>query len=246
MSSPGNQDRIQIEKGHCALPIPRWKRILDVTLVLLSLPVVLPLMLCLAALIRMVSKGPVLFKQERVGYRGRCFMCLKFRTMFVGAEVSSHQGHLDQLISSDAPMMKLDGRGDSRIIPFGRVLRSTGLDEVPQLINVLRGEMSLVGPRPCLPYEYERYQTWQKERFHSLPGLTGLWQVSGKNKTTFTEMLQLDIAYVRRKTLWLDLVIMLRTPAAILGQMCETRWRDRTMQLPRRPNAPVPAQRGNP
>lgn len=232
--------------SRCAEAIPRWKRILDVTLVLLSLPLALPLMLCLAALIRAVSKGPVLFKQERVGHLGRCFMCLKFRTMFVGAEVSSHQDHLDQLISSDAPMVKLDGGGDSRIIPFGRVLRSSGLDEVPQLINVLRGEMSLVGPRPCLPYEYEKYQTWQKERFNSLPGLTGLWQVNGKNKTTFTEMMQLDIAYVRGKTLWLDLAIMLRTPVAILSQMWGTRVKNRALPLPRRPNATIPAQPGNP
>lgn len=235
-----------MEGTHYPVAIPRWKRVLDVTLVLLAMPLVVPLMLCLAALIRLVSKGSVLFKQERVGYLGRRFMCLKFRTMFAGAEVTSHQGHLDHLISSNAPMVKLDGNGDSRIIPFGRALRASGLDEVPQLINVLRGEMSLVGPRPCVPYECEKYQDWQKERFNSLPGLTGLWQVNGKNKTTFTEMMQWDIRYVRKKTLWLDLAIMLRTPAAIFGQMCEARRRERGVGLPRRTNAPVSAQPGSP
>ncbi len=102
-------------------------------------------------------------------------------------------------MDSDAPMVKLDARGDSRIIPFGLLLRSAGLDELPQLINVLRGEMSMVGPRPCLPYECDKYLPWQCERFNTLPGLTGLWQVSGKNRTTFNEMMQLDIEYARKK-----------------------------------------------
>ena len=156
-------------------------------------------------MVRIVSKGPVLFRQERVGYLGQRFMCFKFRTMFVNSDTNVHQGHLDQLMDSDAPLIKMDSKGDPRIIPFGKLLRATGLDELPQLLNVLRGEMSLVGPRPCLPYEYNKYQRWQKERFNTLPGLTGLWQVGGKNKTTFTEMICLDIRYARTRTLWLDL-----------------------------------------
>src|ERR1700733_1235432 len=144
--------------------LPRWKRILDITCILLSLPLLLPLMFFIALLIRMVSKGPVLFQQERVGYLGKTFMCLKFRTMYVGADTVAHQGHLHQLISSDAPMEKMDAHGDSRIIPFGILLRASGLDELPQLINVLHGEMSLVGPRPCLPYERAKYLPWQRER----------------------------------------------------------------------------------
>jgi lipopolysaccharide/colanic/teichoic acid biosynthesis glycosyltransferase len=196
---------------------------LDVAAILVLLPLILPLALGIALIIRMVSKGPVLFKQERIGFRGGLFMCLKFRTMIVGADVSSHQGHLVNLMASDAPMVKLDARGDSRIILFGRLLRASGLDELPQLINVLRGEMSLVGPRPCLAYESEKYLPWQRERFNTLPGLTGLWQVSGKNRTTFTEMMHLDIDYVRSKTLWMDLTIILKTIPAIMVQLWEAK-----------------------
>jgi lipopolysaccharide/colanic/teichoic acid biosynthesis glycosyltransferase len=141
----------------------RWKRALDIVVVLLALPLLVPLMIVVAVLIRVVSAGPVLFKQERVGYLGRRFMCFKFRTMFVGADAVAHQGHLRHLMDSNTPMTKMDSEGDPRIIPFGRLLRASGLDELPQLINVLRGEMSLVGPRPCLPYEYDKYLPWQKE-----------------------------------------------------------------------------------
>ena len=150
-------------------------------------------------------------------------MCFKFRTMFVNADTAMHQGHLQNLINSNVPMMKMDSHGDPRIIPFGLFLRASGLDELPQLINVLRGEMSLVGPRPCLPYEYDKYLPWQKERFGTVPGLTGLWQVSGKNKTTFVEMIQLDIKYAKNKTLWWDLKIILMTIPALVIQMVETR-----------------------
>jgi lipopolysaccharide/colanic/teichoic acid biosynthesis glycosyltransferase len=201
------------------VPIPAWKRTLDVVLIVLTLPLWLPLAVLIAVLIRLVSTGPILFRQERIGYLGNRFMCLKFRTMRVGADTVVHQGHLKHLMVSNVPMEKMDSRGDSRIIPLGTLLRASGLDELPQLINVLRGEMSLVGPRPCVPYEYENYLPWQKERFATLPGLTGLWQVSGKNKTTFVEMIQLDIKYTRDKTFWLDLAIMLRTFPALLIQM---------------------------
>ncbi len=212
-----------------------WKRNLDVLLVLLALPFLVPLVLFIALLIRSVSVGPVLFRQERVGYRGRRFMCFKFRTMFVDADSSLHQGHLDRLMNSNTPMMKMDSKGDPRIIPFGVLLRASGLDELPQLINVLRGEMSLVGPRPCLPYEYEKYLPWQKERFGTVPGLTGLWQVSGKNKTTFVEMIQLDIHYAHNMTLWWDLKIILMTVPALIIQMLEARWVKRMSPRPTRP-----------
>jgi lipopolysaccharide/colanic/teichoic acid biosynthesis glycosyltransferase len=202
--------------------IPVWKRLLDIGLILLTLPLHLVLGLLIALTIRLVSPGPVLFRQERVGHQGRKFMLYKFRTMHVGSDTKVHQGHLQHLVTSNQPMVKMDARGDRRIIPFGLLLRASGLDEMPQLLNVLRGEMSLVGPRPCTFYETTMYQPWQHERFHTLPGLTGLWQVNGKNNTTFLEMMQLDIEYVRRQSLGLDLVIILKTIPALLVQMWET------------------------
>ena len=210
-------------KDHKHNGIPRWKRALDMVVILLAMPLLVPLSVVIAVAIRATSTGPFLFQQERVGYRGRRFMCLKFRTMYCGAETATHQGHLKNLMDSDAPMVKMDATGDTRIIPVGKLLRSSGLDELPQLINVLKGEMSLVGPRPCLPYEAEKYLPWQQERFNAVPGLTGLWQVSGKNRTTFTRMMQLDIEYTRTKSLGLDLKIILKTIPALLVQMSDLR-----------------------
>src|SRR5688572_10197230 len=126
--------------------VPYWKRVLDIGCLLLALPTLLPLMLLIAALIKIVSPGPVFFRQERIGFMGRRFKILKFRSMRVNAEVNSHQNHLKDLISSNTPMTKMDSKGDPRVIPLGSLLRSSGLDELPQLINVLKGEMSLVGP----------------------------------------------------------------------------------------------------
>ena len=119
------------------------------------------------------------------------------------------------------PMVKLDGAGDPRILPWGRVLRATGLDELPQLFNVLRGEMSLVGPRPCTVHEFSRYAKWQRERVLAAPGLTGYWQVNGKNRTTFNEMIEMDIYYAKKQSLLLDLSILLRTLPALVEQTCE-------------------------
>jgi len=222
-----------------ASPIPKWKRLLDVSIILVSAPILVPVMAVMGVLVRIVSQGPVLFRQERVGYLGQRFMCFKFRTMYVNADTAVHQGHLDQLMDLDTPLVKMDAKGDPRIIPFGRLLRASGLDELPQLINVLRGEMSLVGPRPCLPYEYNKYQRWQKERFNTLPGLTGLWQVCGKNKTTFTEMICLDIRYARARTLWLDLKILLMTFPAVMVQVLEARDTRERRAFTRRETAPV-------
>jgi exopolysaccharide production protein ExoY len=225
--------------------IPRWKRALDVTVILLALPLLIPLGLLIVAIIRIVSTGPVLFKQERVGYLGRRFMCLKFRTMFVGVDTATHQGHLNHLMDSDTPMVKMDAHGDTRIIPFGVPLRASGLDELPQLINVLRGEMSLVGPRPCLPYESNKYLPWQRERFNAVPGLTGLWQVSGKNRTTFAEMVRLDIEYARKRSLWLDLKIIFKTVPALIIQMRDTRKKRESTLRTSQPRAVVPARVAN-
>jgi lipopolysaccharide/colanic/teichoic acid biosynthesis glycosyltransferase len=204
-----------------ATSLPAWKRALDLCSVILALPFLLPAFLIIALVIKLLSRGPVFFRQERIGHHGKPFYCLKFRTMKVNACTAGHEGHLATLIRSDAPMTKLDKIGDPRLIIFGRVLRSSGLDELPQLINVFRGEMSLVGPRPCMRYEYERYEEWHKQRFNAFPGLTGLWQVSGKNKTTFNEMIRLDLEYASRMSLWLDLKIVFKTLPVLLGQICE-------------------------
>jgi lipopolysaccharide/colanic/teichoic acid biosynthesis glycosyltransferase len=193
---------------------------LDLLILFLSLPVTVPVMLLMAGFIKLVSPGPVFFAQDRIGYRGRSFKCLKFRTMSVNSAPEPHRDYLRNLLTSDVPMAKLDGR-DPRVIPCGRLLRASGLDELAQFINILRGEMSLVGPRPCTPYEFEHYQPWQRERFGALPGLTGLWQVSGKNRTTFVEMVQLDIHYVRNQSPWMDCRILGLTPAVVCGQMAQ-------------------------
>jgi exopolysaccharide production protein ExoY len=206
--------------------VPWWKRALDVTLIVLAMPILVPVGLFVAAIIKLVSPGPVFFQQERVGLRGRRFMCFKFRTMTVNADTSVHQEHLEDLMASNRPMSKLDGR-DSRVIPGGIWLRALGLDELPQLINVFRGEMSLVGPRPCLIYEYEKYLPRHRGRCATLPGLTGLWQVNDKNNTTFEEMIDLDLRYVRTQSLGLDLGILLRTVPAVIGQTYQVRRKKR-------------------
>ena len=202
--------------------IPRWKRLLDVTCIVLSLPAWLPLMIGIALWIKVVSAGPVFFYQERVGYRGRRFLIRKFRTMKVDAETLTHERHLEQLMQSNRPMTKLDA-ADPRIIPGGRILRALGVDELPQLFNVLHGEMSLVGPRPCTLREFEAYEPWQRARVQAPPGLTGYWQVNGKNKTTFTQMIQMDLFYAGTMSLKLDLAILLRTLPALLEQFHESR-----------------------
>jgi len=176
-------------------------------------------MALISVFIKIISPGPVLFKQERIGFLGRSFNCLKFRTMQVDASVASHENYFKKLIQSEAPMTKKDILGDPRLFPLASALRASGMDELPQVINILRGEMSLVGPRPCLRYEYEDYLPWQKRRFNTLPGITGLWQVSGKNRTTFSKMIDLDISYVANRCLWLDLKIMLKT-VPVLALQC--------------------------
>ena len=204
---------------------PRWKRVMDISFILMATPVTVPLGLIVAAYIKMVSKGPVFFKQQRVGYRGTTFLCYKFRSMRLNAETTTHQNHTAELIQkSDVPMVKMDSKGDKRLIPLARLLRASGLDEIPQLINVWKGEMSLVGPRPCTSYEYDQYLPWQKERFNVVPGLTGLWQVSGKNQTTFNEMIRLDIRYGKTQSPSLDLKIILKTLPALLEQVTDRRW----------------------
>lgn len=213
-------------------PLPAWKRALDLALLVLALPGLLVLGGVIALMIKISSPGPIFFRQQRVGYQGRRFVCFKFRTMTVNAETESHRRHAQELIKSSAPMAKLDGRKDPRLIPLASVLRASGLDELPQLLNVWRGDMSLVGPRPCIPYECEAYEPWHWQRFDAVPGLTGLWQVSGKNRTTFDQMVRLDIEYARRRSLSLDLAIICKTLPAIWRQYCDLQQARRPRALP--------------
>ena len=192
-------------------PLPVWKRTLDLALIAASFPLWLPLMLLVMLAVRLSSAGPIFFKQRRVGYRGASFMIYKFRSMRVNAETHSHESHFERLMRQGIPMAKLDSAGDPRIIPWGRFLRATGLDELPQIFNVLRGEMSLVGPRPCTVGEFEHFTLYERGRAEAVPGLTGYWQVNGKNGTTFDEMIALDIYYAKQMSFWLDVSILART-----------------------------------
>ncbi len=220
MSDP--RDINDVAQSH-GTPLPPWKRVLDFTCCLAALPVFALCTLGAALVLRTLSPSVLFFRQERVGHLGRRFSLYKFRTMHFGADTVSHQAHLSELIKNNAPMQKLDARGDARLIRGAWLARATGLDELPQIINILRGEMSVVGPRPCIPYEYENYTDAQRKRTSAVPGLTGLWQVSGKNRTTFEEMVSLDVKYAQTRSLWLDLKIIVRTVPALAVQVAETR-----------------------
>ena len=208
--------------------LPQWKRALDVTGATIGLILTFPILAIVGVLIKLVSRGPVFFKQERVGFKGKTFTMWKFRTYEVAAESTTHKLHLIKIIAdaqagagiSHKPMKKLDRHPG--IIPFGNVLRKTGIDELPQLFNVLQGDMSLVGPRPAISYEVEQYSSHHRERLQAMPGLTGLWQVSGKNRLSFNEMVDLDVRYWMKKSLLLDISIILKTPSAIVMQLFDT------------------------
>ena len=178
------------------------KRGFDFISSLIGLVVLTPVFGVIALAIKRDSEGPVFFAGERIGRDGKLFKILKFRTMVESPE--AHNGP------------RINTRDDARITRLGRFLRDSKLNELPQLINVLRGEMTLVGPRPCLPYEAEEYLRWHKNRFDIRPGITGLWQVSGKNKLPFKQMIRLDISYLRNLSLWLDIKILLLTFPAIV------------------------------
>jgi exopolysaccharide biosynthesis polyprenyl glycosylphosphotransferase len=194
------------------------KRISDIVIASLALIFLSPLWLIIALLIKFDSKGPVFYLQERVGMDGRIFLVYKFRTMRLNADSEVHREYQRRLIAGDAeanvgdatrPAYKL--RDDPRITRVGRLLRRFSLDEAPQLFNVLRGDMSAVGPRPPIPYEVEAYELWHRKRLDMKPGLTGLWQVSGRNRLSFEEMVKLDLFYIENWSLLFDLKIILRT-----------------------------------
>jgi len=210
--------------------IPGWKRAFDLTFVIFTFPIWLVVMVLVTAWIKLVSPGPTFYRQERIGYGGKKFMILKFRSMKVNVETRSHEQYFAELIEGNRPMCKLDAAGDPRLVLGARILRALGLDELPQLLNVFFGEMTLVGPRPCTPHEFEHYQQWQRERVYAPPGLTGLWQVSGKNSTTFTEMIALDVFYADNMSLLLDLEIILRTGTVLISQVVETLTKNRAKE----------------
>jgi len=202
------------------------KRVFDVAGSLIALLLVSPMFALIAALIKLTSTGPVFFRQTRVGQYGEKFTFLKFRTMDAGDNSSIHKEYVRRFISGKAHFNEReDGESlvyklvdDPRVTSVGRFLRRASLDELPQLLNVLVGEMSLVGPRPPLPYEFDRYELWHRRRvLEAKPGMTGLWQVDGRSKTTFDDMVRLDLRYARSWSFWLDLKILLKTPRAVLS-----------------------------
>jgi lipopolysaccharide/colanic/teichoic acid biosynthesis glycosyltransferase len=203
------------------------KRAMDVVGSSLALVIGAPVFLVIAAAIRVTSKGPVFFRQNRIGQHGVQFVFFKFRSMCVDNDPSVHREYVTKLIAGNAEQHpareNVEGEGvfklthDPRITRLGAFLRRTSLDELPQFINVLKGEMSLVGPRPALPYEVEAYDLWHRRRvLEAKPGITGLWQVAGRNRVPFDEMVRLDLKYAQSWSPWLDLKILLRTPKAVL------------------------------
>lgn len=199
-----------------------FKRAMDVIGALAALIILSPFFLLIALAVRLSSKGPIWFRQQRVGQYGARFTFLKFRSMYVNNSSEIHKEYVKKLIAGKADQKGRDGvfkiMNDPRITPVGRFLRRASLDELPQFINVLKGDMSLVGPRPPLSYEVEAYDVWHRRRLlEARPGITGLWQVNGRSRTKFDDMVRLDLQYARKQSLWLDLKILLRTPAAVLS-----------------------------
>ena len=201
------------------------KRIMDVVGSALALLLFAPVLLAIAIAIKLTSKGPVFFQQKRVGQYGEQFIFLKFRSMHVNNDASVHKAYVKQLIAGNAQSHPGNGNGsgvykltkDSRITCIGGFLRRTSLDELPQFINVLKGEMSLVGPRPAIAYEVQEYDIWHRRRvLEAKPGITGLWQVNGRSRIKFDDMVRLDLRYAKSWSPWLDLKILLRTPVAVV------------------------------
>jgi lipopolysaccharide/colanic/teichoic acid biosynthesis glycosyltransferase len=201
------------------------KRVIDIVGSILALIFFSPILVTAAVAIKLTSKGPILFKQKRVGQYGKQFTFLKFRSMKVNNDASVHEEYVKKLIAGEAQRNPSNGNGqgvykltdDSRITKVGAILRRTSLDEMPQFFNVLKGDMSLVGPRPAIPYEVAAYQTWHRRRVLQVkPGITGLWQISGRSRVTFDEMVRLDLRYAQACSPWVDIKILLLTPRAVL------------------------------
>jgi lipopolysaccharide/colanic/teichoic acid biosynthesis glycosyltransferase len=201
------------------------KRVMDVAGSILALILFLPVFLAVACAVKATSEGPVFFRQRRVGQHGKSFVFLKFRSMYTNNDAAVHKKYVQELIAGKAEKQPASGNGngvykltgDSRITRVGAFLRKTSLDELPQFINVLKGEMSLVGPRPPVPYEVEAYDIWHRRRLlEAKPGITGLWQVSGRSRVKFDDMVRLDLRYARTWSPWIDMKILWRTPGAVV------------------------------
>ena len=199
----------------------RWKRPLDLALGLIALAVLSPVMAVLAILVRWDSPGPALYRQERVGQNGVLFRMWKFRSMYIGCDDRNHREAAAIWFSGRASPGPYKSERDPRITRVGRFLRRTTLDELPQLFNVLRGEMSLVGPRPAIPYEIALYQPWYFERQQVKPGMTGLWQISGRDHLSAPKMMALDVQYARECSVWQDLKILAKPPAALAAHFVQ-------------------------
>jgi lipopolysaccharide/colanic/teichoic acid biosynthesis glycosyltransferase len=207
------------KKGFKDTSTAALKKALDVSGSLAALLLLSPLFIVISVLIKLTSPGPVFFRQKRIGQFGKEFSFLKFRSMYVNSDPAIHQEYIRKLI--DRKVGDSDGaykiKYDPRVTRVGRFLRKSSLDELPQFINVLRGDMSLVGPRPPIPYEFEEYSLWHRRRvFEAKPGITGAWQVDGRSRTTFDEMVRMDLRYIRNQCFWLDIKILLKTPFAVL------------------------------
>jgi lipopolysaccharide/colanic/teichoic acid biosynthesis glycosyltransferase len=201
------------------------KRVIDIVISALALIICAPLFVVIVLAIKASSAGPALFRQERVGQYGQRFTFFKFRSMYVNNDHSIHKEYVTKMIANQAERKALEGHDggfykltdDKRITRVGRILRRTSLDELPQILNVLKGDMSLVGPRPPIPYELTAYQTWHRRRIlEAKPGITGLWQVTGRSRVTFDEMVRLDLRYATSWSPWLDIRILMRTPLAVI------------------------------
>jgi lipopolysaccharide/colanic/teichoic acid biosynthesis glycosyltransferase len=203
------------------------KRVMDIAGSLILLILSAPVLLMAATAVKVSSKGAILYRQRRIGQYGKPFIFLKFRSMYADNDPAIHREYVTQLIAGQAQRHPANGNGDGtgfykltndkRVTPVGAFLRRTSIDELPQLFNVLMGEMSLVGPRPAIPYEVAAYQTWHRRRVLEVkPGITGLWQVDGRGRVEFDDMVRLDLRYAREWSPWLDLKILLRTPRAVI------------------------------
>jgi exopolysaccharide biosynthesis polyprenyl glycosylphosphotransferase len=222
------QSVAQVEVPSIELSYSGWyrasKRLFDLVIASLLIVALLPVLIVCAVLVWRSSPGPVIFRQPRVGVRGREFMFLKFRSMRVDADPALHRDYVAKFINGQAEQQQAANGSmfklveDPRVTPIGSFLRRTSLDELPQLFNVVRGNMSLVGPRPPIPYELEHYRPEHLRRLAVKPGITGLWQVSGRSHTTFEEMVALDLEYIRRASFLTDLRLLIRTIPVVFAQ----------------------------